>query len=174
MDSSPNQRWQFSLRALMLAMVACAVFFGVGKVWGATGLVWLSLGSLVAAPLVMLTGAARYAWLTAVSAVYGPFVVMATYTYFFVACSHCKETTWALLPYGPGMIAVELARQWIGIDRFDDTVWFGISFVVAAVLVTGLAWVLRTRGWWWRAIGAVVVLALCSICAFVMLALIQA
>jgi hypothetical protein len=166
--------WQFSLRALLLVTLACAALLGIGKLIGFTWVVWPWFVFLLLAPMVMRSKSSQGAWLGALAAVYGPFVGMATYTLFFVGCSHCKETTWILLPFAPGIIPVEFARQWLDLDRPDDANRIAVSFFVAALLVAGLAWVLRTRGRWWQVVGVISVVALSSFGAYVVLEIVRA
>jgi hypothetical protein len=172
--SRPAGRWQFSLRALMLFTLAVAVLAGMWKIAGTSVLLWASFGLFLTAPMIVLAGTTRTAFLAALSAVYGPFVVMATYTYLFVDCSHCKKTTWALLPCEPGLIPLEVARRWLDFPRLGSDLEPVASFLIAVAMVIGLTWVLRTRGWWWRVCSVFAMLVLCSYCAFVVLALVRA
>jgi hypothetical protein len=170
-SSSVPARWQFSLRTLLLSMLGAGILAGM---WKTMGFLWFSLAAIVLAPALLLPRAVWATFLLSCVVVYAPFAVMATYTQLYVACSHCKEATLAVLPYGPGMIPVDLARRWIDLSILDNTLWSLLSFLASIAMVVGLTWVLRMRGPWWQAIGVLGVLALCSFGAFVVLALIRA
>ena len=113
--------------------------------------------------------AAGVAW----AAVHGPFVFMATYTLLFVSCSHCKKAAWAVLPFGPGLIPVEAARQWLGLSRPSELLGFSLASFVAIASVFGLA-VLVRRGRWARLLSVAVATAVFSFFAFCTLAMIRA
>lgn len=159
---------------MLFFTLVCAVVFSCWRILGNDVFLPIAFVLSSAAPIALLSGRLKHAYLVAFFAVYGPFAVMATYTFLFVACSHCKATTWAMLPYGPGMIPVDLVRRWLDLPRLDDTLWFGTSLLVSAAMVIGLTWVLRTRGRWWQVLSVTGVLALCSFGAVIVLALIQA
>jgi hypothetical protein len=124
--------------------------------------------------LFLLSSGLRLAYLVSYAAVYGPFVAMATYAVSFVSCTHCKQTSWQVLPAGPGLIPSDFVRRSVDLPRLDDTIWFGIGFSVAAAMVAGLAWLLATRTRWWQAVGLTTMLALNVFGAIVVLALIRA
>jgi hypothetical protein len=174
MTERPVARWQFSLRALLLFMLICVVAMVGWRILGADAFSWIAFAVASVMPIVTLKGPSRIAYLVSHASVYGPFVVMATYTFFYVPCSHCKEATWAVLPYGPGMLPVDLGRRWLDLPRLDDQLWFGVALLVAAGLVVGLTWFLRTRGHAWQVVSVTAALALSSFSAIVLLALIRA
>jgi hypothetical protein len=86
----------------------------------------------------------------ATAAVYGPFFLMAVYAVLFVKCTHCKKAAWTLLPLAPGILPAELGCQFLNVDRLEGWKWGTLAFLLAALTVAGLAWVVRqgprTRG----------------------------
>lgn len=166
--------WQFSLRSLMLATVVCAVLLVVARIIGANLFLWFAFIALALGPLFFLAKAGKTAHLLAMLTVYGPFVAMATYTLAFVDSSHCKKTTWALLPFEPGIVPYEFARHWLDFSRADENVTFVLCFVISALFALGLAWVFRTRAIWWQVPCAVAMLALGVFGAVVVLAMLRA
>ena len=107
------------------------------------------------------------------ASVYGPFVVTALYTFFFVPCSHCKLSVWTLLPWGPGLVAVELARLVSNASRPPDAVTFALSFIATMLFVAALAFFIRLGKCATR-IGIVIALVVFSICALATLSMIRA
>jgi hypothetical protein len=179
MTESSATRWQFSLRTLLVATTVCALIAGAFKAFDEDIFYWVLLITLSAAPIAMIRSASWPAFIGAWFAVYGPFLVMAAYTYFYVACSHCKEATVAVLPYGPGLLPFELARSWLDLPRLNELTWLSehaylLPLMFSMTVVFGLAWVLRTRGRWLRALSIVVALSLFAFCAYGTLMLIQA
>jgi hypothetical protein len=179
MTESSATRWQFSLRTLLVATTVSALIAGAFKAFDEDIFYWVLLITLSAAPIAMIQSASWPAFIAAWFAVYGPFFVMAAYTYFYVACSHCKEAAVAVLPYGPGLIPFELARSWLNLPRHSELSWLSenahlVPLVFSVTVVFGLAWVLRTRGRWLRAISFVLISLWFAFCAFATLALIRA
>jgi hypothetical protein len=166
--------WRFSLRGLLLAVTAVAVLVGlaaaVRSVW--VGAVLFAI--LSAAPVVVLGSSGRRAYLLAYAAVYGPFYGMASYTYFFVACGHCKATTWTMLPHGPGLIATELVRYLLDLPAMWRALDAGLGVVVSAAMVAALAVLVYGLGRVWGAIALATVMLGCAYFAVVMLAMIRA
>jgi hypothetical protein len=105
-------------------------------------------------------------------AVYGPFFIMAVFTLLFISCYHCKQTTWLLLPSGPGMLPLESARVWLNFPRLSDLPLFLLAFLIALTFVAGLAWVVRL-GKKSRMISLIVAFIACSACAFGLLSAIR-
>jgi hypothetical protein len=174
MNSSTVRKWQYSLRSLLLLTVAVAVLAAAGRIFWRDTPEWTAFVALSAMPLLMLAGASKRAYLVAWLAVYAPFVVMATYTYFFVACSHCKEAAWAVLPYAPGMIPFELAHHWFDMPRLYGLIAQGAGLSFSVVVVALLTPMVYYRGVWLRTLSVVVTLLVFSFCAFVVLSLIRA
>lgn len=175
MDDQTPIRWQFSLRALLVLMSACAVLFAAWRVFGANWFVQavvFVVGSV--APAVLLRGRWRTAYLLAWGTVYGPFVVMATYMLLYVECSHCKAAAWQMLPYGPGIVLAEIVRRLVGLSRLDGVVEFGVALVLSVAFVAALTWYLKSVGRILRALGVMLVGGFCSFCAFGLMALIRA
>lgn len=80
----------------------------------------------------------------AVATAYVPFVFMATYTSLFVPCSHCKTTTWTLLPAGPGLVgSVFLLR---GFPAKTELMLWSTCAVLDLLILTGLTLLARQRG----------------------------
>jgi hypothetical protein len=174
MTHNTAAKWQFSLRALLLFVLAFAVITSGWRILGADVFLGAAFVLLSAAPVGLLKGPLRPAFLVSYFAVYGPFLVMATYTFLYVECSHCKKATWEVLPYGPGIVPVELANHWLGLPRFGNALGTGIALFVSATTVIALTWLVRTRGRWLQALSVAGVLALCTFGAIVVLALIRA
>ncbi len=174
MNSVVATRWRFSLRAILILMVVvagvatAAVTLEKDLLFG----VLFGVGSVAAAAL--LRGAVRRSYLVSLAAIYGPFVAMATYTYFYVACSHCKETTWIVLPYAPGIVPTGMAAHYVKALKFDQPISNWVSLACAVILVAGLTWLASRRAWWVRALSVVAAAAVSSGMAFIVLALIQA
>jgi hypothetical protein len=99
---------------------------------------------------------------------------MATYMLLNVACDHCKETSWTMLPYGPGVIPLELARRWIDFPRLTEPLVNIATFAVSAITVAALTWILHMRNRWLGVMSGILALLFFSFCAFVLKALIQA
>jgi hypothetical protein len=108
------------------------------------------------------------------SAIYGPFLVMAIYALLFVDCTHCKQTAWQLLPYGPGVVAVEMGRQLVDLPRPDGIREVAVPIVAAAGMVAGLTGLTHIGGRWWKALVLTAAFAACSLFAFGLLAAIRA
>ena len=155
-------------------MLAFAALLGLWKALGTNVLLYVVFVLSALAPIAILGVAWRSAYLVSLFAIYGPFVVMATYTLMFVECSHCKQTTWAMLPYGPGVIPLELSHHWLDMPRIDGALAYGVGFMLSAAFVSGLTWFVYTRGRWLRVLSLMGALLFFSYCAFVLLALIQA
>jgi hypothetical protein len=170
---SRNMR-QFSLRTLLLLVLASAVLLGAWRALGTAAMLGLLFATLSAIPLATLNGPWKRAYLVSWSALYGPFLAMAAYVLLYVSCSHCQATAWTLLPSAPGLIPVEVARRAFDLPRSSDTVWFAVSLLVSALMVTLLSWQIRRRSRWWRALSVGAALALCSCGAVAILALIRA
>jgi hypothetical protein len=146
---------------------------------------WRLLGSLAlvlailfvsasALPGIFLAGLWRRAYVLAYSAVYGPFVVMATYVLLYVECTHCKTAAWQMLPCGPGIILSEIVRRVAGLSRLDGTMELGVALMLSAAMVAGVTLVLRNVGRLWQVVVGVTVAAFTSFCALVLMALIRA
>jgi hypothetical protein len=179
MTESSLTRWQFPLRSLLVATTVSALIAGAFKAFDEDIFYWVLLITLSAAPIAMIQAASWPAFIGAWFAVYGPFFVMAAYTYLYIACLHCKEAAVAVLPYGPGLIPFELARSWLELPRLSELPWLSehaylLPLMFSVTIVFGLAWVLRTRGRWLRAFSIVAALSFFAFCAYVTLMLIQA
>jgi hypothetical protein len=165
---------QFSLRALLLFVLSTAVLLGVWRAIGTTVLLGLVFAVLSTVALVTLKGPWKRAYVISWSAVYVPFISMAVYTLRCVSCSHCKTTAWTVLPYAPALLPVEIARRGLDLPRLSDSIWFVVALFVSATIVIALAWLIRTRGRWWRVSGVVTTLAYCAYAALATLAMIRA
>ena len=145
---------QFSLRAMLLAVLCCAVLVGLWRAFG-NSVLWGAVFVILSAGAAMiLKGPWKRAYLLSYLAVYGPFVVMATYTLLYVSCDHCKAATWTTLPYGPGIIPVELVRRLVDV-KLNLFTWLPswLAIFVAALIVFGLTWLVRRGDRWWPALG---------------------
>lgn len=137
MESNEKRGWQFSLRALILVTSGCCLL--------AVGWRWLGMGTLLiagsvplaAAPLALLRSSWKQAYLSALGAVYGPFVLMATYTLLWVSCTHCKLAALNLLPIGPGIVLAELGRSALGISNL-----LGLGGTILAILLSATSVIL--------------------------------
>jgi hypothetical protein len=107
------------------------------------------------------------------TAVYAPFILMATYTLLFVPCAHCKKAAWMLLPWAPGLVPLELSRQALNLEQMPEALTFALSFSVSVALVLGLAW-LAQRGRRVCLIALGVAFILASVCAWGILHMIRA
>lgn len=165
---------QFSLRALLLLVSASAVLLASWRAFGPTAAISVLMAALLAILIAARNGSWKRAYLLACLAVYGPFIVMATYTLLYVSCSHCKSAAWMVLPYGPGLVPVEVARRWLDLPRPSDTLWFAVALFVSGAMVIGLAWLIRRRSWWWRALSAAAALTYGTFAAIGILAAIRA
>jgi hypothetical protein len=165
---------QFSLCSLLAVVLVSALVLGAWRVLG--GAVWLAglFALLSAICLWLLKGPWQRAGLLSFSAVYGPFVVMATYTLLYVSCSHCQAAAWTLLPYAPALVLVELVRAAFDLPRLPEWLNVAVALFVSAAMVLALAWIVRTRGFWWRALSIVAMLAYSALAAIATLAVIRA
>lgn len=82
----------------------------------------------------------------AFATVYVPFVAMAAYTSFFVACSHCKTTVWLWLPTGPGLMGSWYLLQGFRI-KTDLMLWSSCT-VIDVLILLGLTVMARRNGRW--------------------------
>jgi hypothetical protein len=171
---SNTGRWQFSLRTLLLVMAACAVLAGTYGVFGDGAFVWILFLAGAVTPAAALKRSLRLAYLTALVAIWGPFIVMATYMVLFVACSHCKEAAWSMLPYSPGLVLLELAHHLVDLPRLDGSISYAASLLVSFAVLAGLTWIVQSCGWWLRAFILVVAWAFFAFCAFGLMAAIRA
>jgi hypothetical protein len=174
MHETPAMRWQFSLRTLLLVMAACAVLAGAYSVFGNGALVWILFLAGIVTPAAVLKRLSRLAFLTALVAIWGPFVVMATYMVLFVDCSHCKEAAWSMLPYAPGLVMLELAHHLIDLPRLDGSMSYFASLLCSFAVLVGLTWIVQSCGGWLRITSLVVALGLFAFCAFGLMAAIRA
>lgn len=82
-----------------------------------------------------------------VVAVYGPFLVLALYMSFYVACSHCKSSAWMLLPGGPGVVLVEMGRRLLDLGRFSDAFLIALAMAASILLTAALVWFQGRAKW---------------------------
>ena len=150
------------MRAMLLAVTGCAVLLGAWRTWGDRVFFWALFVIASLAAGVLLKGSWKRAHLWAYSAAYGPFVAMATYTWFFVDCSHCKATAWATLPYGPGAIPTLLGSRLLELLPPRHVIELGIALLISAAAVAGLTWLVKSLGFWGRTICLATAAALCS------------
>jgi hypothetical protein len=175
MATTPDTSWQYSLRALLLLMTISAAGLGAWRVFGgASALIGPAFVLFALLPIVKMSGPLMRAYLLAFFVVYGPFIVMATYTLLYVSCSHCKETTWAVLPYGPGMVPVMLMAHWLGLPDYSQPASIAPAAAIALGLVAGLTWVTRRAHFAWKVLGVIGVLALSAYGAVVIYAAMRA
>src|SRR5688500_14824917 len=113
MNSDARRIPQFSLRALLLVVAASAVLLASWPAVGLTAAIGVLMAVLLAIPIAATKASWKRAYLLGCLAIYGPFIAMGTYTLLYVSCSHCKAAAWMLLPCGPGLVPVEMARQWL-------------------------------------------------------------
>ena len=163
---------QFSLRFLLLLVSAAALLSALWRPFGAAGVVLALFAMLSVATLVAVRRSRKLAFFLSWSAVYGPFVTMATYTSLYVSCSHCRLTAWSLLPYAPGIVPLELARRELDMPRGSDVVSFALALSIAiAMLVATTVLIHKTR--WWRIIALAGLLAYEAFAASAVLAMIR-
>jgi hypothetical protein len=163
---------QFSLRFLLLLVSAVAVLCAAWRSFGAAGVALALFAMLSVAMLVSLPRMRKLGFVLSWSAIYGPFVAMATYTTIFVSCSHCKSTAWSLLPCAPGIIPLELARHAADLPRVSDTLAFALSLSVSvAMLITTAVLIHKTI--WWRIIALLGLLVYEAFAASAVLAMIR-
>jgi len=175
MDEPISNRWQFSLRALLVVVTVCAVMAAAWRVVGGSEILQTVVFVVASAVLaIVLRGSSRRAYLAAYGAVYGPFVVMAVYMTLYVEWLHCKAAAWTMFPYGPGFVTGELARSLWGIHLPWGVLRIALADLVSVAMVAGLTWFAKSLGRWWRIAGLAVVVAYCSFCAFGLMALIRA
>jgi hypothetical protein len=174
MLSPSRPAWQFSLKTLLLAFLACAVLAGAAKWLGASIFVPVILVLLAAAPLIVMRRPLVDSYLMSCSAIYGPFLAMATYTLLFIDCSHCKQTAWQTLPCAPGLVATHLGVGVLGLPRPYGVLETLIPAVAAAVLVAVMTGLTHIGGRWWKAALLTVVAGVCSFFAMALLAAIRA
>lgn len=153
----------FAVLSFAWRMLGTGVFLGT-----------ISFVAVPATPVFVLRGPWKRAYLAAYLAVYGPFVVVATYAYLFVACSHCKAATWTMLPVGPGVITANIVRRLLDLSPVWGTPGWGINLLLAAVMVATLTWLVWVLGRGWGMLCLAGAVAYCSFSAFVLLALIRA
>ncbi|MEX0714694.1 MAG: hypothetical protein WD278_20315 [Pirellulales bacterium] len=165
---------QFSLRALLLLVSASAVLLASWRAFGLTAAISILMAVLLAIPIAATKPSWKRAYLLSCLTMYGPFIAMATYTLLHVSCSHCKAAAWMVLPCGPGLVPVELARGWLDLPRPSDTVWFAAALFVSGAMVIVLAWLIRRRRWWWRALSAAAAMTYGTFAAIGILAAIRA
>src|SRR5687768_3670917 len=118
---------QFSLRTLVLVVLASGVLFGAWRAFGTAVCLAFVFAIFSAVVVAALKGTWKRAYLLSWSAVYVPFAVMATYTLLNVSCSHCKAAVWTVLPCAPALIPIEIGRRVFDLPRPSDA----IGFVVA-------------------------------------------
>ncbi|MEX2317501.1 MAG: hypothetical protein WD669_10150 [Pirellulales bacterium] len=174
MTEATGIKWQFSLRSLLLFMVACAVLAGIGKTVDTSIFVGVVFVLLSVLPAIRLKGHPLGSYLVSFFTIYGPFVVMATYTLLYVSCSHCKQAAWEFLPYAPGVIPVELGRHLLDLPRFSGPLEIGLAALVSAGMVVGLTWAVCKGRLWWKAFCVTGGLLLCAYMAFIVFAIIRA
>ncbi len=154
---------QFSVRSLLLVVTASGALFAAARLFGIPGIVGGSFCAVSAIPLWALPGSWKRAYSLAWASAYLPFVAMAGYALAYVSCSNCKKAACEIVPFGPGLMPVELVRHTFGLGRPADTVLFVASVFITAALVAILTWALRTRA---RGMGAVVAIATAGYCTF--------
>jgi hypothetical protein len=166
--------WRFSLRTLLFAITGCAIVAGALKLLGPEVLAWLLVVTAIIIGVVATNGSTRNALLQSFVAVYGPFIVMACYAVLFVDCSHCKTTSWEILPIGPGLVSLTLAHHFLPVPRLDDPVSFPLSVVLALGAIGALTFLVRGSGRWPGVVILAVAVSYFSFCAWGLLALLQA
>ncbi len=118
----------------------------------------------------------RIAWWKAIPLAAGvlfvPFIGMGLYTALFVACSHCKQTVWQLLPVAPGLVPGFLLSRWLAPEAPE---WLKWAAVIGSeiFLLAGLTWGVR-RGGRWAWIGSLAMLVITTLLAMMTLSLIRA
>jgi len=104
--------------------------------------------------------------------IYVPFIVMAVYTLIFISCDHCKKAAWMLLPTGPGMIPIEVLRQWLNLSHPPEALGYALALLVSAAIVLLFAWPIRL-GKWPRYTTLIIAFTLASVAAFGLLSAIR-
>lgn len=174
MLAPPRNPRQFSLRALLLLTLAVAVLFASWRAFDVMALWGLPPVVLMAAVIAGPCRSWKRAWLVSGLAVYGPFAAMGLYTLLFVPCSHCKAAVWMVFPSAPGIISLELARLWLDLPRPPDSIWFLTGMACSAMLLAGVAWLLRRNSRWLRVSSVVATLIYGAWAAIAILAVIRA
>lgn len=166
--------WQggwFSLRTPVLSI-------GVGAsllwVWQSLGISHCLAALFVLASIVPLfsnRASWRGLYLLAWSALYMPFVAMASYTLVWVPCEHCKMSVWAVFPYGPGLMPVGTAWELLKLPRPSNAAWFASALCVSIAMLVGMTWLLRGRSVWLKIAVVAVAASYTSFAAAVVLAM---
>lgn len=137
--------------------------------------VWPTSAPLGAFAIMIKTSAISWERAAGLSclAVYGPFVVTATYALLFVSCSHCKKTAWTLLPCAPGLLPLEAGRRLLDLPRPSDALGFALAIIISFAIILALTCLVR-RGRRLRLAGLALAIAVFSTFAFCTLSMIRA
>src|SRR5262249_9178847 len=122
-------RRRFSLRALLLFIAAWAVVFGLVRYFGTSALPDLVFALVSAFALAMLPSPWKRAFSISWAAVYGPFIVVTSYTLFGVSCAHCQATIWRFLPCWPALFPVAVAWRVLDLRLTSESILFTLSFL---------------------------------------------
>lgn len=106
-------------------------------------------------------------------AMYGPFLTMAILASLLVACPHCKTASWAVLPYGPALLPLQVGRHLLGLGSPSGATGLVLAVAISWAMVLGLACLLRCGRRAWIPVVAAVA-AVSSVLAFGTLAMIRA
>lgn len=165
---------QYSLRMLVVAISLVAVLFGIGRTIGFGIGLTIAFFAASIVPFAWRRATWRRGYGLAWSALYLPFVVTAVFTLLYVPCDHCKETTWSLLPCGPGLIPVGLVVRLLRLSNPVEQLWFTSAFFVSAAGLVAMTWLLARLPPWTRIATVLLVTGGSSVAAYLMLAMIRA
>src|SRR5688572_8108932 len=99
------------------------------------------------------------AGLLAVSAIYGPQLLMCLYARCFVGCSHCKTGVWQVAPIAPGLFFYEWGRRILNLPHFSSGIGLTCTIVLSLLVVAGITVLLRQAERWRVAILILVTIA---------------
>jgi hypothetical protein len=133
----------FAVCDLLIVVAVCAVDFSVWRLFGDEAFVVSSFAMIAAIPRIALRRPWKQALLLSSSAVYGPFVGVATYTLVGVDCS--PSTMWSLLPVAPGLVLIDFIRNWMRLPTSWGLVFYLVALLVSVCLVTVLTWLVRSK-----------------------------
>jgi hypothetical protein len=147
--AATRRRFRFGLRSLLAVVTVAAVICGAYNLFGSAAIWGAIFATASILPVALLRRRGRLAYLLSYFSVYGPFLVMATYTLVAIECSHCKATTWTVLPYAPAVVPWELIRRALNLDWSLEWLMQSIALATCAATLGGLTWLYHSGSWWW-------------------------